>query len=180
MKLKVILIGLASLFMINVANAQKSIFSKMSPENTWLKVGVNAGSPILQENNKVTKFILGLDASLQFLETKASGIGIKSGYSHYFSNNDAVESIGEIPLALMYRFYPKSAGLFVGTDVGYSLILNSPNTSGGYMVRPHVGYHGYNWNIFGYYNLVFLEAANQDNLQSIGIAVTRNIRFKGK
>jgi len=180
MKLKVILIGLVSVFMTNFTNAQNPDLSKVSTDNTWFKVGINAGLPILQENNKMTKFILGLDASLQFLETRSSGIGIKSGYSHYFSNDDTSESIGEIPLAIMYRFYPKSSGFFAGIDVGYSVVLHSPDTKGGYMARPHLGYHGYNWNIFGYYNIVLLGAEGQSDLQSIGISITRNIRLRGK
>jgi hypothetical protein len=55
---------------------------------------------------------LGLDASLQFLETKASGIGIKSGDSNYFSADKNLKDIGEIPLAIMYRYYPTSSGFF--------------------------------------------------------------------
>jgi hypothetical protein len=180
MKLKGIVIVLVSVFISNFTNAQDVDLSKVSTANTWLKVGVNAGLHILQESNKMTRFILGLDASIQFLETRSSGIGIKSGYSHYFSTNDAPESIGEIPLAIMYRFYPKSSGLFVGLDVGYSFVINSPNTSGGYMGRPHLGYHGYNWNIFGYYNIVLIEEAIQSNLQSIGISITRSIRLREK
>ncbi len=180
MKLRKILIGLVSIFMTSFTNAQDVDLSKMSAENTWFKVGINTGIPILQENNKMTKFILGLDASLQFLETRYSGIGIKSGYSHYFSNFDSEESIGEIPLAIMYRFYPKSSGFFIGIDAGYSFILNSPYTSGGYMARPHLGYHGYDWNIFGYYNFVLIETASQSDLHSIGISITRNIRLRGK
>ena len=152
-------------------------FSKMSSKNTWFKVGLNAGVPLNPTNST---FVLGLDASLQFLETKASGIGIKSGYSHYFSNNSAIKPIGEIPLAIMYRFYPKSTGFFTGLDIGYSLILNSSDTKGGFMGRPHLGYHGNTWNLFAFYNIVLITEANQNDIQSIGISFTRNIRLKGK
>lgn len=154
--------------------------SKMSSENTWFKVGLNAGLPTFQGTAGATKFILGLDASLQFLETKASGIGIKSGYSHYFPAVETAKVFGEIPLAIMYRFYPKTRGFFTGLDIGYSLIVNNANTKGGFMGRPHLGYHGDNWNIFGYYNIVLLTEANQSNLQSVGISITRNIRLRGK
>jgi len=169
-----------SLITIKSALAQDVDLSKMSTENTWFKVGLNAGLPLQSTSVKESKFILGLDASLQFLETKASGIGIKSGYSHYFSAIDNVKSIGEIPLAIMYRFYPKTSGFFTGLDIGYSFIVNSLNTKGGFMGRPHMGYHGDNWNIFGYYNIVLIEEANQSNIQSLGISITRNIRLRGK
>jgi len=151
--------------------------SKVSSENTWFKVGVNMGVPLLPSNSS---FVLGLDASLQFLETKASGIGLKSGYSNYFSSDKNIKDIGVIPLAIMYRFYPTSSGFFTGFDIGYSVILNSPNTSGGYMGRPHAGYHGQNWNLFVYYNIVLIQEDNQDNIQNVGISITRNIRLKGK
>jgi hypothetical protein len=152
-------------------------FSKMSSKNTWFKVGVNAGVPL---NPTDHAFVFGLDASLQFLETKASGIGVKSGYSHYLPKNSTLKPIGEIPLAIMYRFYPKSTGFFTGLDIGYSLILNSADTKGGFMGRPHLGYHGNTWNVFAYYNIVLITEVNQNDIQSIGISFTRNIRLKGK
>jgi hypothetical protein len=157
--------------------SQSPDLSKVSTDNTWFKVGINAGFPLPPTNSS---FVLGLDASLQFLETKASGIGIKSGYSNYFSADKNLKDIGEIPLAIMYRYYPTSSGFFTGLDIGYSFIVNSPNTNGGFMVRPQAGYHGYNWNLFAYYNLVFIQEANQENIQSLGISITRNIRLNGK
>lgn len=125
--------------------SQSPDLSKVSSKNTWFKVGINAGVPLQPTNSS---FILGLDAGIQFLETKASGIGIKSGYSNYFSADKNLKDIGEIPLAIMYRYYPTSSGFFTGLDIGYSFIVHSPNTRGGFMVRPQAGYHGYNWNLF--------------------------------
>jgi hypothetical protein len=175
--MKYIIYALLSLVMTAHAVAQSPDLSKVSTDNTWFKVGINAGVPLKPTNSS---FVLGLDASLQFLETKASGIGIKSGYSNYFSADENRQDIGEIPLALMYRLYPTSTGFFTGIDVGYSVILNSPNTNGGFMGRPHAGYHGHNWNIFAYYNIVLIQEDNQENIQNLGISVTRNIRLKGK
>lgn len=159
------------------AMAQNPDFSKVSTENTWFKVGINAGVPLQPTSSS---FVLGLDASLQFIETKASGIGVKSGYSNYFSSNENLNDFGEIPLAVMYRFYPTATGFFTGFDVGYSFILNAKNTNGGFMARPHAGYHGYNWNLFAYYNIIIIQEANQENIRSVGIAVTRNIRMDRK
>lgn len=178
--MKCTLFSICLFLTLNCAIAQDVDLSKMSSKNTWFKVGLNAGLPLQATSTKESSFILGLDASLQFLETKASGIGIKTGYSHYFSAVDNVKAFGEIPLAIMYRFYPKTTGFFTGLDIGYSFIVNSANTKGGFMGRPHLGYHGDNWNIFGYYNIVFLEEANLNNLQSVGISITRNIRLRGK
>ncbi|MDZ7778182.1 MAG: hypothetical protein U5L09_22445 [Bacteroidales bacterium] len=72
------------------AMSQSPDLSKVSTENTWFKVGINAGVPLQPTNSS---FVLGLDASIQFLETKASGIGIKSGYSNYFSSDENIKDI---------------------------------------------------------------------------------------
>lgn len=165
------------LVIANDAMSQNPDLSRISAKNTWFKVGINAGLPLPPTNSS---FVLGLDASLQFLETRYSGIGIKSGYSNYFSSNQNLEDIGEIPLAFMYRYYPKATGFFAGIDLGYSFLLNTPNTQGGFMGRPQAGYHSVNWNVFAYYNLVLIQEANLNNIQSIGISVTRNIRLRGK
>ena len=175
--MKYIIISLLLIITKNNAISQEIDFSKVSSKNTWFKVGLNAGVPLQPSNNN---FVLGVDASLQFLETKASGIGIKSGFSNYFSTDNSLNDIGEIPIAIMYRFYPKSTGFFTGLDIGYSFILNSANTQGGFMGRPHAGYHGKNWNVFAYYNLILIQESNQEDISNIGISITRNIRLKGK
>lgn len=174
--MKFIFIFVLSLLVTNNAFSQSPDLSKVSSKNTWFKVGINAGLPLQPTKSS---FILGLDASLQFLETKASGIGIKSGVSNYFSADKDLKDILEIPLAIMYRFYPTSTGFFTGVDVGYSFILQSPNTHGGFMGRPQAGYHNKNWNIFAYYNLVLIQEADNDNIQSVGVSFTRNIRLRG-
>lgn len=183
--MKSTLFSIVLLLVSNFAIAQTSNLSKVNTKNTWLKVGINAGAPIngdglpFQFTN--TSFVLGLDACVQFLETKASGIGFKTGYSNYFSKNDLTKDMGELPLALMYRYYPTSKGFFTGIDVGYSLMFNTPLTKGGLMGRPHVGYHGNNWNIFAYYNLIMIEEPLLNyNIQSVGISVTRNIFLSKK
>lgn len=76
--MKYIIFSVLFITITNHAMTQNIDFSKVSSKNTWFKVGVNAGVPLQPSNSN---FILGLDASLQFLETKASGIGIKSGFS---------------------------------------------------------------------------------------------------
>lgn len=176
--MKNILSTLVILFLTNNAISQSFDFSKVSTKNTWLKVGLNAGVPLTPSNSY--SFVLGLDANVQFLETKASGIGIKSGYSNYFSSNDLLKDMGEIPVALMYRYYPTSKGIFTGIDVGYSFLLNSPVSKGGFLGRPHIGYHAKNWNIFAYYNLIMLQEENLEDISSVGISITRNVYLKKK
>jgi hypothetical protein len=40
-----------------------------------------------------------------------------------------------------------------------------------------LGYHNYDWNVFAFYNQVFRADPSID-VQSIGLAVTHNLRFK--
>lgn len=165
---------LGILLMSTLSFAQTDL-SKMSSENTWLKLGINAAVPIGDFSN--TQGVgLGLDVGLQFLETKASGIGVKAGYINYFGkdNNDDVVVI---PLALMFRYYPESVGIFAGLEVGYAFVSGLPGTSGGGYTRPQLGLHYYDWNFFGYYEHVETEA-KVANVQAIGLGITYNLRFK--
>ncbi len=151
-------------------------FKKADKSNTWLKIGVNTALPILAlgETHKVG---LGLDASIQFLETKASGIGAKVGYVNYFAKGTQ-DDIGVLPLAIMWRYYPESAGWFAGLELGYAFVNGLDGTSGGYFARPQVGLHFDYWNFFGYYDHIVIDESTVDDLQAIGIGVTYNVRFK--
>lgn len=166
------------LFICLSANAQEVKLEDMNSANTWIKAGIVAGIPVSSLSN-VSSFSAGPDLSIQFLRTKAYGIGVKTGYLHYFSSQDNVKDFSAIPLALMFRYYPTSTGFFTGIDVGYAVVTNLSGTEGGAMYRPQLGYHGDNWNFFGYYDHVITEDAVVD-LQSIGIGITYNIRWDKK
>ncbi len=175
---KILLFGAFLLTAIG-ANAQtERELDEISEDNSWLKAGLNIGAPI-GESADFSSFALGLDVAGQFMRTDNFGLGIASGYTHYFKKSDVAFSndFGVIPLGAMLRYYPQSEGLFVGTDLGYSFFTGDGVTeSGGAYVRPQLGYHNYNWNIFAYYNHVFVSDPFND-VQSIGIAWTYNIRF---
>lgn len=155
---------------------------QISENNSWLKLGVNLGVPVGDVNN-FSSFALGLDVAAQFMRTDNYGLGVATGYTNYFTKSDVGEStgltdgFGAVPLGLMFRYYPKPKGLFVGTDVGYTFLTGANSKDGGAYVRPQIGYHNYDWNILGYYNQVFRGDPSID-IQSVGVAVTYNIRFK--
>ncbi len=162
------------LFAFNFGFAQVDL-SKVSKSNTWFKLGVNAGVPIGSFGNS-SSFALGGDLSVQFLETKASGIGLKVGYLNYFGKDNA-DDIGVMPLAVLYRYYPESTGFFAGLEVGYALVNNMPLVENGIFARPHAGIHTDNWNFFAYFDYISTEEGI-DDLQAIGVGVTRNLRIK--
>lgn len=148
---------------------------EISEKNAWLKVGLNAAMPI-GDASKISVFAPGLDIRGQYMATKNWGIGLATGYNHYLGKNN-LSDFGAIPVAAMVRYYPKPKGIFAGADLGYSFLTNVVGFTGGLTVKPQIGYHNYNWNIFGFYNHIFTKGAAID-IQSAGISASYNIRFK--
>lgn len=154
----------------------------ISEDNSWLKAGLLIGAPSGPVAD-YSSFIVGLDLAAQLMRTDNFGLGIATGYSSYLKKSDVApyqglnDGFGAIPLGGMFRYYPQSEGLFVGTDLGYTFLtsVESDNKGGAY-VRPQLGYHNYSWNIFAYYNHIFRPETTID-VQSIGIALTYNLRF---
>jgi hypothetical protein len=169
--MKKVLIGLVTLFMVSHSFSQTG--NDITKKNSWLKAGVSLGVPV-GDIATYSSFTAGLEVSGQFMETKHFGIGIASGYTQFFAKNN-YSSFGAIPLGLMIRYYPETSGFFAGVDAGYTFLTNSIGSSGGLYVKPQLGYHNYNWNIYGFYNHVFTDNIN---VQNVGIAATYNIRFK--
>lgn len=158
-----------------LAQAQKDL-SEADKSNTWLKIGLNTAVPVPDFSN-TNGFGLGVDASIQFLETKASGIGVKVGFLNYFGK-DSHNDVQAIPLAFMFRYYPESKGWFAGVELGYAFLNNLNGTSGGYFGRPQLGLHYDFWNYFIYYDVILTEESNVTDIHAIGLGVTYNIRFK--
>jgi hypothetical protein len=148
---------------------------EVTSKNSWLKVGVEAGLPV-GKTSDYSSFEAGLVLSGQWMATRNFGIGLTSGYNNFFGK-DGAEDFGLIPAGLLLRYYPASKGFFAGTDVGYSFLTNVSAQSGGAYIKPQLGYHNYSWNVYGFYNQVFLNKGFND-VQNVGIAATYNIRFK--
>lgn len=170
MKNLVLFIGLLSM---NFVFAQQSEID-ITPKNSWLKAGLIAGIPV-GDAGDVSSFNLGLDLRGQYLFNPNFAIGLASGYTHYFAKSD-FEDFGIIPVAAFARYYFTKSGLFVGADLGYGFLSNVDNNDGGLYLNPQFGYHNRDWNIYAFYQNTF--AQNDTNLQSVGVGVTYNIRFK--
>ena len=74
------------------------------------KVGLNTG--ISTGGNTAAN--LGVDLSYQNLITPGFGLGIATGYNHYFGKNRTINGVdvdnndfGVIPVAALFRFYPQ-------------------------------------------------------------------------
>ena len=165
--LVIVLLGVAPIFA-----QQKEI--NITPNNSWFKAGVTAGVPV-GDANGASSINLGIDLRGQYLVNPNFGIGIASGYSHFFGK-DGVDDFGIIPLAGFARYYFEREGLFLGADLGYGFLTNVESNSGGLYVNPHIGYHNRDWNFYAFYQNTFAE--NDVDLQTVGVGVTYNIRFK--
>jgi hypothetical protein len=157
------------------SNTKSDAGEPISEKNAWLKIGLNLAAPI-GDASKIASFAPGLDLRGQYMLTNHFGLGLATGYNHYLGKSP-VSDFGAIPLALMLRYYPKSQGVFVGADAGYSFLTNIAGLNGGFTFKPQIGYHNYNWNFSGFYNHIFTKGAALD-IQSIGLSASYNIRFK--
>ncbi|MHA6698141.1 hypothetical protein [Chryseobacterium sp. A301] len=160
-----------------------------------LKVGVNAGAAVPAENASAA---VGVEVAYQNLITPGFGLGVATGYSHYFGRENDVNGVtvnnndfGVVPVAALIRVYPRQTGFYLGTDVGYGFITGddkvASNTGlmvdrpdGGFYIKPEIGYHNQDWNFSVQYQKVFTgdkgEIGDQKyNAGALGVGVSYNI-----
>ncbi len=159
-----------------------------------LKVGVNGGAAIPAENASAAA---GVEVSYQNLVTPGFGLGIATGYSHYFGRENELNGatidnndFGVVPVAALIRVYPKQTGFYLGTDVGYGIITGDDKVAsngsmvdrpdGGFYIKPEIGYHNQDWNFSVQYQKVFTgdkgEIGTQKyNAGALGAGVSYNI-----
>ena len=185
MKKSILALGLMT---VGLVSAQNSDMRNM------LKVGINGGLAVPSENAGGN---VGADISYQNLITPGFGLGIATGYSHFFGKDNTVSGInvenkdfGVVPVAALIRIYPKQTGFYLGTDVGYGFIVGDEKVAtnvgspdrpdGGFYIKPEVGYHNKDWNFAVQYQKTFTgdkgEIGSQKyNAGAIGVGVGYNI-----
>lgn len=173
----------AGLLTAGFASAQSSEMRNM------IKIGGNIGAAVPQENASMA---LGLDVAYQNLLTPGFGLGVASGYTHYFGrDNNGIQNndFGVVPLAALVRVYPKQTGFYLGADLGYGFIVgddkvatnsNVARPTGGFYLKPEVGYHNRDWNFALQYQKVFTgsegEIGGQKyNAGALGAGISYNI-----
>lgn len=175
MKKIILFSSIAILLAIGKTNAQST---PITPGNSWLKLGANFGIPVGNVSH-YSSFTAGLELKGQVLETDYLGLGLTTGYNHYFGKN-GFDGFGTIPLGAFIRVYPQSSGVFIGTDLGYTFLTGADGATGGFYVKPQLGYHNYDWNVFAYYNGILRSDTKGGSISSVGIGATYNIRFNKK
>lgn len=168
-----------------VLAAGVSVSAQSVSMTNMLKVGINGGVAVPEGNASAS---VGADVSYQYLVTPGFGLGIASGYNQFFgkdNNND----FGVVPVAALFRFYPKKTGFYAGADLGYGFITGDDKVTpdfteerpdGGFYLKPEIGYHNVDWNFFVHYTKVFTgdkgEISGQRyNAGTIGAGVGYNI-----
>jgi len=158
-----------------------------------IKVGANVGLAVPAENASAN---VGLDVAYQNLVTPGFGLGIATGYSHFFGRENTVNGVnydnndfGVVPVAALIRIYPKQTGFYLGTDLGYAFIVGDEKVAsnrsedrpdGGFYIKPEIGYHNRDWNFAVQYQKTFTgdkgEIGSQKyNAGAIGVGVGYNI-----
>ncbi|KPH13552.1 hypothetical protein [Chryseobacterium sp. ERMR1:04] len=174
---------LAGVLTVGVVSAQSS---KM---NNMIKVGANVGLAVPSDNFSASA---GVDVAYQNLITPGFGLGIATGYTHYFSkDNNGINNndVGVIPVGALIRIYPKQTGFYFGTDLGYGFLVGDDKVAsnstvdrpnGGFYIKPEIGYHNKDWNFFVQYQKVFTgdkgQIGDRDyNVGNIGVGFSYNI-----
>ncbi len=170
---KTMVAGVILLFSATTAKAQSM--------KNMIKIGALAGASVPARNSAASA---GLDIAYQNLVTPHFGLGIASGYQHHFGRENDVNgtrlvnnSFGVVPVAGLVRYYPRAEGIYIGTDLGYGVItgdkevvesgtFNAIRPNGGFYLKPEIGYHNRNWNVFAHYSRVFTGDEGTVNLGS--------------
>jgi hypothetical protein len=174
-RMKKIALASLALCIITFTNAQSST-TEITKRNSWLKLGANLGLPTGNAGN-YSALSAGVELKGQLMETRNLGIGLTTGYNLFFPKS-GYKGFGTLPLGAFIRVYPEKRGFFAGIDGGYSFITEVANATGGVYVRPQIGYHNFDWNIFGFYNNIFRNDLNGRDIGTVGIGATYNLRFR--
>lgn len=148
-----------------------SIMIHAQSMKNMIKLGI-MGAVSVPANNAAAA--AGVDISYQNLVTPNFGFGLATGYHYHFGKENTVNNVkldnnsfGVVPVAALIRYYPKAEGIYVGTDLGYGFITGNENVAGGsgvynaekpgggFYLKPEVGYHNRNWNLFAQYAKIF-------------------------
>ncbi len=185
MKKTILALGLMTAGLISAQSADMK---------NMIKIGGNVGFAVPAENASMN---VGLDVAYQNLVTPGFGLGIATGYNHFFGRENTINNVkidnndfGVVPVAALIRVYPKQTGFYLGTDLGYGFIVGDEKVAsnvgsparpdGGFYIKPEIGYHDRNWNFAVQYQKTFTgdkgEIGSQKyNAGALGLGVSYNI-----
>lgn len=85
---------------------------------------------------KIAKASAGIRLSYQYLVTPGFGIGLASGYTHFFGRDNKLKDklieytiksndVDIVPVSALVRLYPKKTEFYAGADLGYAFIVGN-------------------------------------------------------
>lgn len=185
MKKTILALGLMTAGLISAQSADMK---------NMIKIGGNVGFAVPAENASMN---VGLDVAYQNLVTPGFGLGIATGYNHFFGRENTINNVkidnndfGVVPVAALIRVYPKQTGFYLGTDLGYGFIVGDEKVAsnvgsparpdGGFYIKPEIGYHDRNWNFAVQYQKTFTGDKGEIGYQkynagALGLGVSYNI-----
>lgn len=157
--------------------------------HNMIKAGVNGGFALPSTNATANA---GVDLAYQNLVVPGFGLGIATGYNHFFGkDNDGIKNndFGIVPVAGLIHIYPGKKGFYIGSDIGYGFLVgdkkvasnsNVDRPDGGFYIKPEMGWHNRNWNFSIQYTKLFTgskgEIGNQNyNAASLGAGISYNL-----
>lgn len=171
------------------------IFGQSSDMRNIFKFRIHGGYAL---GKHLTANVAG-DITYQHMIAPGFGIGLTTGYNHFFKEENKLNnfttiknnSVGIIPAALLLRFYPQQIGFYIGADTGYGFLMGKKQVaenysverpSGGFYIKPEIGWHNRNWNIFAHYTKVFTGdkgtlLTQKYDVSSVGIGVSYNLEL---
>ncbi len=175
--------------------ATTAVSAQSSDMKNMLKIGIEGGA----STTKNASGNIGASLSYQHLVTPGFGLGIATGYNHFFGKEYTLNGVnvqnndfGVVPLAGLVRFYPAKTGFYAGADLGYGFIVgndkvtdnklyNADMPKGGFYIKPEIGWHNRDWNVYAHYSTVLTDdegtvAGNHKfGVGSVGVGVGYNI-----
>ncbi|GAB0157460.1 MULTISPECIES: hypothetical protein [Chryseobacterium] len=115
------------------------------------KLGGHIGVPVADASDAAS-FTLGIDGAYMWNITKGLDLGVATGYSHFFGE-DNFDDFGFIPVAASGKYKFSGAPIFVGLDLGYAISTHS-DIDGGFYAQPKFGYQMSNGELYlGYQSI---------------------------
>lgn len=175
--------------------ATTAVSAQSSDMKNMFKIGVEGGVSTTENASGN----IGVNVSYQHLVTPGFGLGLATGYNHFFGKDYTMYGVnvqnndfGVVPLAALVRFYPAKTGFYAGADLGYGFIVgndkvtnnnlyNADMPNGGFYIKPEIGWHNRDWNVYAHYTTVLTGdegtvAGNQKfGVGSVGVGVGYNI-----
>ena len=151
-----------------------ALFGAMNAHTGNVKVGAHLGITT-GDFDPLYGLNAGVDLGYSWKLPSNFEVGLATGYSNYFPKSDFKDiggkSMGVIPIAASGQ-YNFDGGFFLGTDLGYGVLLYDGDSDGGFYYQPKAGYRMNNVDLVLSYKGVSKDGSS---LSSVNFGVAFNV-----